>query len=150
MTGESNYFRKSFIGGFNREDVVDYITELARERNELAEAKAKAESDVQRLTHEIEILHAETEQTKRKLEEEYTQKSSVLRAAGYIFSEFEAEFNAMRIEMEAAASGVFAELEKARGSVSKIPTILKQVRERFDGLRAEFDKDKSEEVEEEY
>ena len=59
MTGEINYFRKRFFGGFNREDVVSYIARVAKERNALAIAKDKAENDLHLLASEVDALRFE-------------------------------------------------------------------------------------------
>ena len=46
MPGEQNYFRKRFFGGFNKNDVIDYIEKMSKELNELEDLyeKAKAEA----------------------------------------------------------------------------------------------------------
>jgi hypothetical protein len=59
MKGEKVFFRKKIFGGFNREDVVQYIAKIAQERNEAITAKEKAEKEVSRLTREIRLLRGE-------------------------------------------------------------------------------------------
>jgi len=59
MKGEKVFFRKKLFGGFNREDVVVYIAQIAEERNEAITAKEKAENEVSKLTREIQILRGE-------------------------------------------------------------------------------------------
>ena len=61
MTGEIKVFRKRFFGGFNKKDVIDYITEQARERNEMEAAKEKAEKELLELVREVTRLRIETE-----------------------------------------------------------------------------------------
>jgi len=58
MEGEKEFFRKRFFGGFNREDVIKYITGLANERNEAIEAKEKAEKKARALAEEVKKLRA--------------------------------------------------------------------------------------------
>ena len=69
MSGEVNYFRKRFFGGFNRQDVVDYIAKLAKERNESTAAKDKAVKEVQSLTNEVESLQAEVKSLRDSMDE---------------------------------------------------------------------------------
>jgi len=64
MKGEIKYFRKRFFGGFNREDVVEYIAKLAQERNGFREARNVAEQEAQKLSIEIEALRLEIEEAK--------------------------------------------------------------------------------------
>ena len=61
MTGEIRFFRKRFFGGFNREDVINYIAMIAQERNELLAAKEKAESENVDLIREVATLRFENE-----------------------------------------------------------------------------------------
>jgi cell division septum initiation protein DivIVA len=37
IQGEITFFRKRFIGGFNRDDVIAYIRKMAQEKDELTE-----------------------------------------------------------------------------------------------------------------
>jgi len=69
----------------------------------------------------------------------------VFKTAGGVFSEFEAVFETLRTELETAASALLADLEKTRGITTGIPPILRQAGEKFDGLRAAFGTEKSEE-----
>ena len=139
MTGESNFFRKRFFGGFNKEDVVDYIAELAQERNDLAKAKEKAEKEIQALAHEVESLRLETEEARRLIDEDFEYKSSICKAAENTFEEFEAVFNGLHAEIETAAKNVLAELRNAGEITVKLPQVLSEAGERFNGLRAAFD-----------
>ena len=59
MKGEKEFFRKKVFGGFNRDDVIKYITGLAEERNEALEAKEKAEKKARALAEEIKKLREE-------------------------------------------------------------------------------------------
>ena len=143
MTGDSNYFRKRFLGGFNKADVVEYITELARERNELEAAKDKAEREAQSLANEVMALRRDAEETRRVLEEDIERKYSVFESAGDAFAEFEAVFRNLREEMEVAATNVFAELKNTVDITAKLPTELSQAGERFKELRISFNAKKS-------
>jgi hypothetical protein len=59
MKGEKVFFRKKLFGGFNRDDVVQYIAKIAEERNEAIKAKEKAEKEIFTLAREIKILRGE-------------------------------------------------------------------------------------------
>ena len=60
MSGEKEFFRKRFFGGFNREDVIKYIAGLAEERNEALAAKERAEKKARTLAEEVKKLRGET------------------------------------------------------------------------------------------
>ncbi|MCL2045826.1 MAG: hypothetical protein FWG88_05520 [Oscillospiraceae bacterium] len=66
MSGEISYFRKRFFGGFNRDDVIDYIEKMAKERNELEETIALSEDEKLTLKEENEKLRKEIEGEKEK------------------------------------------------------------------------------------
>ncbi|MCL2228006.1 MAG: hypothetical protein FWB97_10365, partial [Oscillospiraceae bacterium] len=62
MSGEIKFFRKRFFGGFNRDDVVKYISKLAQERNEFKNAKDTAEAEAKTMAGEVEPLRLKSEE----------------------------------------------------------------------------------------
>jgi len=64
VSGEKEFFRKRFFGGFNREDVIKYIAGLAEERNEALAAKERAEKKARALAEEVKKLRGETAGTR--------------------------------------------------------------------------------------
>ena len=142
MTGDINSFRSRFFGGFNREDVVEYIAKLAQERNELEAAKTKADNDVQALTLEIERLRGEAEGERRLLAEDRERMTNAFESAGRAFAEYDEAFKGMCAEIGAAATGVFSVLQNAGDITAKLPPMLARAAERFGALRSEFDADR--------
>ena len=61
MTGEVQFIKKQMFGGFNREDVVEYVAKIAKERNEAREANAEAQEKIEVLVSEISDLLVELE-----------------------------------------------------------------------------------------
>ena len=59
MSGEKELFRKRFIGGFNRKDVINYIATIKNERKESIEAKERAEKEVADLRRYVAYLIGE-------------------------------------------------------------------------------------------
>ena len=142
MTGEANIFRKRFFGGFNEGDVVAYIADLARERNELEKERDKAIQDAQSLAGEVAALRRELEEEKLKLSTDYEQKAEVFKAAGNTFAEFEIAFEELRSEIVRATAGLYSELKKADDTVAKLPPVIVRAGERFTELRTAFEADK--------
>ena len=64
MTGEVQFIRKQFFGGFKRKDVSEYITKIAKERNDERDKNAKAQETIDELKAEIEKLNAEIKRLK--------------------------------------------------------------------------------------
>jgi len=67
MTGEVLYFRKRFIGGFNRDDVVAYISKISTERNEALAAKEEYQARVEKLNELVSENCMKREETEREL-----------------------------------------------------------------------------------
>lgn len=53
MQGEKFFFRKKFFGGFNRDDVIAYIAQIAGERNKAIDDKEIAEAEIVKLRESI-------------------------------------------------------------------------------------------------
>ena len=124
MTGEIEFFRKRFVGGFNREDVVNYISKLAQERNEYREAKEKAEQDIHALNDYIAALRIELDAAKQEAREGREYKVAAIESAIMTFAEIETAFENLCRKLDTAAQGVCAELEKARDTVTALPSVL--------------------------
>ena len=142
MNGDVNYFRNRFMGGFNKKDVINYITMMAKERNELTEAKNKAVSDARSLAAEVASLRRELEEMSRLVREDNKQKAAVFAAASDVFSEFETAFIDLRSEIEEATIDVSEELKKTCDTVAKLPAVLVEAGERLEELRAAFNAEK--------
>jgi len=69
MNGEVKFFRKRFFGGFNRDDVVKYVSKLAHERNEHLSAKEAAEAQVKEMTSEVEPLRLMSQTAQQSVDE---------------------------------------------------------------------------------
>ena len=139
MTGEINSFRSRFFGGFNREDVVEYIAKLAQERNEIEDAKIKAENDSRALAIEIVKLRSEMEDARLLLAEDRKRMAGTIESAGRAFAEYEVAFKGLCAEIGEAAAGVSAELKSAGEVTARVPSMLARAAERLGELRSEFD-----------
>ena len=132
MAGEINYFRKRFFGGFNREDVVEYIAKLARERNEFSAAKDKAVQDARVLAGEVATLRNELEETRQAM---IKYKAETLEAAIRAITELEYSFGSLRGEIVMATKKIFAEISVAQDIITSAPSVLDRAAERCAELR---------------
>ena len=140
MPGEINGFRKRFFGGFNRRDVVDYIAQLAKERNELLAQRDKAVQEASKLSGELTTALSEFEEMKRVADQA---KLEALESASKTFSELDGAFKALRKEIETTSAGVCAELETAGKTIASVPSVLERASERFNKLWAVLETEKN-------
>jgi len=145
MSGEINFFRKRFFGGFNREDVVKYISELAHERNEYKSAKDIAENEAKTMADEIEPLRAESAQARKK---ETELKESIEVAENEVSELREAKEKAER-EVRLAEREVTSlkqELDEAKKQLDEMRDAKNKITYDMQTLKADYDnlKDKLE------
>lgn len=126
MTGEVEYFRKRFVGGFNREDVVKYISKLAQERNDWRAAKEKADLDMQALGDRIAALENEIRISEQEVRAAREYKAAELEAAAGIFSQLEAAFGNLCRDLETTTESICTELDQARRTITALPAYLEQ------------------------
>lgn len=136
MNGEKEFFRKSFMGGFHRRDVVAYIVKLSEERNEIAAVAEKAMQDVRTLTAETAALRLELEEV-RKLAEDY--KAEAIEAAGKVLNKLEELFEQSRADVERAAANACTELNAAAAAVAGVPAVLDKACDRLSIMKSELD-----------
>ena len=98
MEGEISYFRKRFLGGFNRKDVVGYIAKLAKERNDIREAKEIAEEEAAALAAKVEPLQTELDEIRAEAE----QRLSALEKAQQDALRLEEELSRLKLEIDGA------------------------------------------------
>ncbi|MCL2151822.1 MAG: hypothetical protein FWH57_02510 [Oscillospiraceae bacterium] len=139
MTGDINYFRKRFFGGFNRKDVIDCLSKLAKERNDMEAARDKAAQDARALAASIAKLNAEIEDIRQQAEKDRVFKAAVFETAGDTFMEFETVFRRLRGEIEEAAVALRGELENMGNAAAKMPEALAQAGSRLEMLKTAFD-----------
>jgi len=156
MAGEINYFRKRFLGGFNRQDVVEYISKLAKERNESTAAKEKAENEAKKLSGEIVLLKSEIEAAKDKLVKANTKaeaarlvaeearreakayKNEALEAAIKTFSGFQEALEKVNAGIRSTITGLCDEIESARSAVATVPSVLDDAAGKLEEFRAKL------------
>ena len=140
MTGEINNFRKRFFGGFNRQDVVDYVAKLAQERNELSKARDKAIRDAKELAAEVASLRIELDEAKKAVGE---YKNKAIEAASRTFSELESAFESLHDEVESASAGARAKLEEVHGAIASAPSVLITAKSKLAELREMIETEKN-------
>jgi len=140
MEGEIKFFRKRFIGGFNRQDVIEYVAGLSMERDEYIAAKERAERYAQMLSEEIVALKHELKEAIR-VASEY--KTNVLDSAITILAELESNYRDVRAEIEVTSADICAELDVARNAVTAVPTTFRHAGEQFSKLWAVLDTEKN-------
>jgi len=163
MAGEIYYFRKQLIGGFDRQDVVDYIAKLAIERNENAAAKDKALQDAKTFASEVASLRLELKEAGLKLDKAKAdleiaeaklaearieigdvkqnmnkRKIEALESAINMFLELETSAQNLNNEVKSSVKEVCAEMDAVCATVAGAPSILERAGEKIAGLRADL------------
>lgn len=131
MAGEISYFRKRFLGGFNREDVIDYIEKLAQERNKLQAEKTAAEQRLMQLSGELETLRREIEEARRTEFEDRENKIAAVIAALRTFADLETTLSDLSQDVFKISERAREEFGAARKNIAELPTILEQADRRF-------------------
>jgi chromosome segregation ATPase len=130
MTGEINFFRKRFLGGFNREDVVSYISKLAQERNENREARAIAEEDARTLADEAEALRQKTEDAKKDADE----SRMAMESANLELQKLTEEVASLRFEIDEAKRSADLSLAAKDAAENDKRTLTESIESLRDGL----------------
>jgi len=121
MTGDIEFFRKRFFGGFNQQDVSGYISRLAKERNEYEAEKDNAIREAKALAEEVASLRIELEEAKRAESDYRKYKEVVLASAGKFLMEIEEAFETVRTQIETLSTEVYTVLSSAGTTVASLP-----------------------------
>ena len=129
---ETGNFKSRLFGGFDRQDVSDYITAPARERN--------------RLRTEVDRLRAENEELRqRAAAAEETAETERLRAETFVITERAAaagelqklcdRYAEVRSDLDVTATHVRCEILRLADSLTLLTGVFGQAGERFSELR---------------
>ena len=138
MTGEISYFRKRFFGGFNKQDVVEYIVKMAKERNELEDEKNKIAENTNLFADEIARLSKKINEMQRQMDSEREKKEAIFISADRTCDELEQIFEKYIGEIEVAVAAINESFSNVGISIAKIPETLTQAGETFKELRMAF------------
>ena len=141
MTGEISYFRKRFFGGFNKQDVVDYIVKMAQERNELEEEKNKITKNANLFADELTSLRKRIREMQKQMDEDRVKKEAMLKTADITCAELEDIFEKYIGEIETAVAAINDSFANVGKSIAKVPETLAQAGDTFKELRAAFNSD---------
>jgi len=128
MAGEINFFRKRFLGGFDKQDVVDYIAEQADERNKLNARIEKVESDYETLVEEarveqVSLIEKAKSEREALLEESRIEREALIEKAGAeretLTEKFEAERRTLIDKAEAEHEALIKRVEAEREAFNK-------------------------------
>ena len=131
MRGEINSFRKRAFGGFNQDDVINYVAKASQERNALIDANNKAEAELKKLAEELASVRAELEEALGR-----NNKEKVV-----AFNEAEVVFNEMRTSFDKAHAEIIGAYDRANEELSaapidELPGIIEDAHNKLNNLRA--------------
>jgi chromosome segregation ATPase len=130
-SGKKAYFKKSIFGGFNREDVIAYLAEQAREQTKQREALAHSLS---KSTAEVRRLQEKNEKLTQSLSSTNEQLSSLAARLREVTAEknaIEERFNRLQADLATATS----ELSEG-GSTSIASAQVDELLQRIESLSA--------------
>ena len=146
MSGEVKFFRKRFFGGFNRDDVVKYISKLAQERNEYKSAREAAEAQTKAMTEEVEPLRIEAQKAREIVEKVAQESGFLLEAKEKAENETEKlrhEINSLKLELAEVKSRVeegHSAKEKAQQEIHSLNAEMKSLRDAHEQVKLEAEK----------
>lgn len=145
MKGERGNFRTVCFGGFNKSDVVKYITKLAEERNRYKAMCEEKEEEIEDLIEECDDLRfrlRETERTITEREEEAEKaRLEAIKSAKDVLSSFEKKYGDVSAQMDDSISELKNELLSVMEGIEKISEMIGKTGQSFEELHKELDED---------
>lgn len=141
MAGEIGFFRKTFLGGFNKQDVSEYIAKQANEKNDVTKAKDMAEQDAAALAAEVTELRLALDKAKQDAK---TYKVKALEAAERTIADLETAIKNMRAEVETKNADVCAALDEVKEKITGISSIFDNADEKLEDLKSMLSEEKAE------
>ena len=141
MSGDVRHFRRRFFGGFDTSDVMQYIEELAGQRNRYKTTGDRLEAELKSLNAEIRRLQSELDEADKRLTDI---KVKSLDEASAGISTLRETYTDIRAEMETTTSTICSELSRLNGTLTTLSSVLDKTGTRFTELQAIVDREKAE------
>ncbi len=141
MSGDIRHFRRRLFGGFDENDVMRYIEELAGQRNKYKMTGDKLEQELRDLSYELKRLQGELDEADRRIMDI---KIRSLGQAGSNISSLKESYVSIRSEMEETARTISAELSKLGSTLTLLSSVLDKTGYRFNELETTVEREKAE------
>ena len=129
---EIGNFKSKLFGGFDRQDVSDYIKQLASERNCLTEKCDELEAGMSALLERAEEAEKTAEEQKRRTDEYLVcARESVVRELTELLEKYES----VRSDMEVTTSHIRCELTRLGDGLSLLTEVFRKAGDRFSELK---------------
>ncbi len=140
MSGDIRHFRRRLFGGFDENDVMRYVEELAAQRNKYKMTGDKLEQDFKDLQYELKRLQGELDEADRRIMDI---KIRSLGQAGSNISSLKESYLNIRSEMEETAHTISSELSKLNSTLTLLSSALDKTGYRFNELESSVEKEKA-------
>lgn len=148
--GEKGNFRGRLFGGFDRQDVIDYIESVSikknlseKERDDLREELDRCRSRVYELESEKADLRSEIEELRKELEQERdrtaTYKAEKLREADEVVDKILAEVGEMKADVTINLTNAQCELKRLDKALSAVSSVFTDAEAKISALKGEID-----------
>ncbi|NLM83811.1 MAG: hypothetical protein GX189_03785 [Clostridiales bacterium] len=138
MSGEVRCFRRRLFG-FDAGDVMQYIRELAAQRNQYKRAGERLEAEIAQFKNEITALRGRLAETERRVSEIGRQS---LDNAATELSALQATYESLRSEMEDIAEILASELNHLSGTLTNLSAAFDETDARLRDISAAIESGK--------
>jgi chromosome segregation ATPase len=138
MSGEVRCFRRRLFG-FDANDVMQYISELAAQRNQYKRAGDRLEAEITQFKNEIAALRDRLAETERRVSEIGRQS---LDSAALELSALQATYENLRSEMEDIAEILASELNRLGGTLTSLSAAFDETDVRLRDISSALENEK--------
>jgi chromosome segregation ATPase len=128
MGGDVRHFRRKLFGGFDSHDVMQYIEELAAQRNKYMLSSDKQELELKNLNEKIKKLQTELNDADYRIKQTLDAASSSIALLKDTYSD-------VQLEMETTTNAISTELAKLNSTLTLLSSIIDKTGSRFEELQ---------------
>ena len=140
MSGDIRHFRRRLFGGFDENDVMRYVEELAAQRNKYKMSGDRLDQELKTLDHELRRLQGQLDEADRRIMEI---KVKSLGEAGGSITTLKASYQNIRTEVEETAHAISGELSKLNSTLTLLSTTLDKTGYGFTEMEAAVEQEKA-------
>ena len=128
MNGDVRHFRRKLFGGFDSRDVIQYIEELAAQRNKYKQTGDKLELEIKNLNAEMKKLQDALDDTDRRINDTLDEASSSIATLKDTYLDIQSE-------METSTTTISSEVAKLSSTLIVLSCMIDKTGARFTELQ---------------
>ena len=124
MSGEIKIFKRELVGGFDRQDVIEYIEQQAREKQRIKQESEAAHGEIKELRQQVQELDEEVKNV----------KAQAINETEAALLELTEAYNAVKFDIDTITGNIKNELALVEAAIARLSGVVERTSAKLSDL----------------